>query len=192
MTNQSFSGSQARAVRQACRVSQASVAAAIGINRTYLSLFECGRYVLTEHYLEALRDYYGSLGWSDDDKCDGAGVSVKGFPVPQSEEGEISDDAERLQAEYAQMELEDLRPEIQELLGTKVKPGFLWGVNEEDRFEKTGRALCLLARAYKLTEESIGNDVFRLMPEEEGRDRRPLVVDFVKQALSDGNFQPIE
>jgi transcriptional regulator with XRE-family HTH domain len=53
----SISGSEAKSLRTARGASQADVSAALGINRTYYSLFENGRYTLTDEQQSQLAEF---------------------------------------------------------------------------------------------------------------------------------------
>lgn len=52
-----ITGDEAKRAREALGASQTAVAAAIGVNRTYYSLFEAGRYVLDEQEQQQLRQF---------------------------------------------------------------------------------------------------------------------------------------
>jgi transcriptional regulator with XRE-family HTH domain len=53
---------KAKSARNAAQLSQGKVATDLGINRSYLSLFESGKYVLDDNTLAQLRDYYQDHG----------------------------------------------------------------------------------------------------------------------------------
>src|SRR3569833_4456852 len=53
----------AKAARQKTNLSQSKVAAELGINRAYPSLFESGKYLFEESVLSSLRCYYEENGY---------------------------------------------------------------------------------------------------------------------------------
>ena len=59
---QVMTAQQAKSARSAAHFSQGKVATDLGINRSYLSLFESGKYVLDDSTLTQLRDYYQDHG----------------------------------------------------------------------------------------------------------------------------------
>src|SRR5258708_39565616 len=65
--DQVLTAQQAKSARTAAQLSQGKVASDLGINRSYLSLFESGKYVLDDNTLTRLRDYYQDHGASVDD-----------------------------------------------------------------------------------------------------------------------------
>src|SRR5713101_519161 len=71
---------QAKHARSAAQLSQGKVATDLGINRSYLSLFESGKYVLDDNTLAQLRDYYEDHGISLDG-APGAPRNAKTIPA---------------------------------------------------------------------------------------------------------------
>lgn len=59
-----FTPPQAKTARVAAQLSQGRVASDIGINRSDLSQFESGKYLLDDSTLNRLRDYYQSMAQS--------------------------------------------------------------------------------------------------------------------------------
>jgi len=55
-----LTGRQTKAAREEMRLSQAEVAATLGLNRTYYSLFEAGRYVLDPEEERRLSEFFTS------------------------------------------------------------------------------------------------------------------------------------
>jgi transcriptional regulator with XRE-family HTH domain len=57
-----FTPQQAKIARSAAQLSQGRVATDVGINRSYLSQFESGKYLLNDATLIRLREYYSKHG----------------------------------------------------------------------------------------------------------------------------------
>src|SRR5690348_14653551 len=57
-----LTGAEAKRAREALGASQTEIAAAIGLNRTYYSLFEAGRYVLDAAEEKRLRELLSARG----------------------------------------------------------------------------------------------------------------------------------
>ena len=57
-----FTGAEAKRAREAIGASQTEIAAAVGLNRTYYSLFEAGRYVLDAAEEKRLREHLSARG----------------------------------------------------------------------------------------------------------------------------------
>jgi transcriptional regulator with XRE-family HTH domain len=67
ITMKAISGSEAKAARAERGASQAEVSAALGINRTYYSLFENGRYSLTDEQQAQLAEFFEVGAGNDGD-----------------------------------------------------------------------------------------------------------------------------
>src|SRR5258708_15678370 len=78
---QVLTAQQAKSARSAAHLSQGKVATDLGINRSYLSLFESGKYVLDDNTLAQLRDYYQDHGVNLDTTPDAPGNAK---PIPAS------------------------------------------------------------------------------------------------------------
>ena len=155
-----LSGAEARAARIALGLSQSAVAGEVGINRTYLSLFESGRFILPAKVAERLLDLFEEQGH------------------------EVSSGATaRADTAETDRELSALRDEIAPLLGETVGPGLLWGVDEEDRDAKVGRVLRIMARAFLCYERARGNRPISIASENDQSRASKLVAHFVSEAL---------
>lgn len=162
---------QAKQARQVLGLSQGKVAGELGINRTYLSQFENGRYVFDDKVLTKLRDYYQQNGfdlpstldepvsdnlgeWDAESDVDRqvvtTGVRVMdGFVVPdQTAEADVDD----ILTEYT--ENSHL---IRTLCKGAVKRGF-FGIDEDDLSEREHQLLVLMARNYTLVEQLHGHE----------------------------------
>ena len=149
MSKTLFPPDEARKVREACGLSQAAVARELGLNRTYLSLFECGRYILPDEALVSLREFYERHNYQlgNDVPSD---VDSRTAPVPNEHETALA------------AELEQHRSAALRILETQARPGFLWGYDEEDCDEKINSSLLHIARAYFLSERIRGNGDFSI------------------------------
>jgi transcriptional regulator with XRE-family HTH domain len=84
-----LSAVEAKQARASIKRSQGKVASELGLNRTYLSLFEGGKYLFDDGTLQRLRAYYEERDCSfgvDDKNIDGVEVEVEvgvgGLEVP--------------------------------------------------------------------------------------------------------------
>lgn len=159
---------QAKAARDALHLSQGKVASEVGINRTYLSLFEGGKYVFDDNTLSALRSYYEQQDYDFDSDTDGADMKARiskprpssaravrvkdGFVVPglMAEE-----DVEPLLAEY-----QTNRQKIMQLCGEAPESGFFSAVDSDDLEKRLQIVLGLMARNYTLIEQLHGHIPF--------------------------------
>ena len=168
---------QARDARTKLGISQGKVAASAGLNRAYLSLFENGKFLLSDPDRQKLRSYYTDMGieFDDRDKSDfedfdesgsaadqveqRGGVRVMdGFAIPSAADTEEIDS---LLAEYATN-----REMISNLCQYDIrkhhsKESFLFlGDPEIDAAEvekRTKEVLVLMARNYSLVERLQGH-----------------------------------
>src|SRR5258708_33151680 len=83
---QVLTAQQAKSARTAAHFSQGKVATDLGINRSYLSLFESGKYVLDDNTLTQLREYYQDHGVSLAG-APGAPSTTKTIPASIASEG---------------------------------------------------------------------------------------------------------
>ncbi len=67
MNNLILAASQAKQARSELQLSQGNVVGYLGVNRTYLSQFENGRYLFDDTLLEKLRDYHEGEGYEFDE-----------------------------------------------------------------------------------------------------------------------------
>jgi transcriptional regulator with XRE-family HTH domain len=163
---------QAKRARGALGLSQGRVASAVDLNRTYLSQFENGRYVLPDSVLQRLRDYYERQGHAFErldmpSEAVGCGVRegrqsefeahdrprarvMDGFVVPE----QVDDsEADALLTEYAENVAK-----IRALWSSPLKKGFFGGVDVEDRDRRERAVLALMARNYALVEQLHGHE----------------------------------
>src|SRR3989344_2943495 len=148
---------QAKEARSKTRLSQGKVAADLGINRTYLSLFESGKYVLEDSVLESLRSYYQEHGYDfgGEEPADGRVAArqapqvrgtvrvMDGFQVVAAMPDE---EAETLLSEYVEK-----RVKIKELCAQEPEEdsfAFFSDVDEEDLRERQQQILMLMARNF--------------------------------------------
>src|SRR5713101_9558494 len=141
---------QAKHARSAAQLSQGKVATDLGINRSYLSLFESGKYVLDDNTLTQLRDYYEDHRVSLDDapsapdnaktipaSTTGHGAHLRdGFLLPDAID---DDEADALLTEYAEN-----RAKISALCAEDLTKGFLnslFGVDDDEAAEPVNKVL---------------------------------------------------
>jgi hypothetical protein len=161
------------------------VASSVGLNRTYLSLFENGKYLLPDADLQKLRAYYADRGieFSDDQLPDHPDFDDPGPAADQSKPkrgvrimdgfavslNADSDEVESLLAEYADNKAEISRLCQYDIRKHHTHEPFLFGDPEIDEaaVEKcTREVLVLMARNYYLVERLQGHmpDLVNLKP----------------------------
>jgi transcriptional regulator with XRE-family HTH domain len=154
-------------------LSQGRVASAVDLNRTYLSQFENGRYVLPDSVLHRLRDYCEGQGYAFGrfdmpSGADGDGVRdgrqcefeahdrprarvMDGFVVPEQVDDSETD---ALLTEYAEN-----AAKIRALWSSPLKKGFFGGVDVEHRDRRERAVLALMARNHALIEQLHGHEI---------------------------------
>jgi transcriptional regulator with XRE-family HTH domain len=160
---------QAKRARGALGLSQGRVASAVDLNRTYLSQFENGRYVLPDSVLHRLGTIARDRGTpSSGSTCPQRRLAVglergdslnhdrprarvmDGFVVPE----QVDDsEADALLTEYAENVAK-----IRALWSSPLKKGFFGGVDVEDRDRREGAVVALMARNYALVEQLHGHE----------------------------------
>lgn len=160
-----LSPSEAKQARASAKLSQAKVASDLGINRTYLSLFEGGRYVFDDSTLIALRDYYEELGFDADcgisaDCDEGLEQGYPGFAASKEvvvRGGvDIPASAEEAAAEeYLSARSTNMR-RIREICSEKVERGLLGGIDRESLNSRLDEAVRLLAKNELITAQMHG------------------------------------
>jgi len=193
---------QAKTARDALHLSQGKVASEVGINRTYLSLFESGKYVFEDDTLSALRSYFEEQGHDFDTPNDQAATSkpqgsvaatravlavrVKdGFVVPSAL---AEDEAEKLLTEY-----QENRRQIVALCGEQPNEGFFFSdVDENDLQRRQQAVMQLMARNYALVERLHGHTP--LGEQDEGGRKKTVGqhLDGLFQALFEGATKKAE
>ena len=184
---------QAKEARSKTHLSQGKVAADLGINRTYLSLFEGGKYVLEDSVLKSLRSYYQEHGY-DFEGADAPAARVE-RQAPQAR-GSVrvmdgfqvvaampDDEAEILLAEYVQNQVK-----INELCAQKPEEDswvFFSEVDEADLRERQQQILMLMARNFTLIEQLHGREtVLPCLESEKGRPKE-TVGDYLSGIFAD-------
>jgi transcriptional regulator with XRE-family HTH domain len=185
---------QAKRARNAARFSQGKVAADLGINRSYLSLFESGKYVLDDNTLTQLRDYYQDHGVNLDG-APGAPNTAKTIPASTASEGarlrdgfllpEAMDDdeADALLTEYAEN-----REKISALCAEDLTKGFfssLFGVDGDEAAGRVNKALTLMARNFAIIEQLQGHDTVCLPTPADAKREKRTTGDFVSARFAD-------
>lgn len=195
MNNVILSATDAKQARMVLQLSQGKVAGHLGVNRTYLSQFENGRYLFNDALLEKLRDYYEEEGYQfNDDALEPRNPAapgmdeinahqqhkgyhqktIDGFVIPDSLD---FSEADAILSEYA----ENGR-RIAEICNSSPKSGLLFGLDEEDLEERMREALVLMARNYALIEQLHGHaTVFPVDKEEKSTVGDYLGASFAKQ-----------
>jgi transcriptional regulator with XRE-family HTH domain len=163
--DQVLTAQQAKSARTAAQLSQGKVATDLGINRSYLSLFESGKYVLDDNTLTQLRDYYQDHGVNLDG-APGAPSTAKTIPASTASDGARlrdgfllpeaidEDEADALLTEYA-----EYREKISALCAEDLTKGFfypLFGVDGDEAAECVNKVLTLMARNFSIIEQLQG------------------------------------
>jgi transcriptional regulator with XRE-family HTH domain len=183
---------QAKRARNAAQLSQGKVATDLGINRSYLSLFESEKYVLDDNTLTQLRDYYQDHGASLDD-APGAPDNAKtlpasttsararlrdGFLLPNATD---DDEADALLTEYAEN-----REKISALCAEDLTKGFLnslFGVDDDEAAEPVNKVLTLMGRNFTIIEQLQGHDTVLLPTGAEAKREKRTTGDFVSAPI---------
>jgi len=186
MHNVIITAEQAKTARTVLGLSQGKMAGLIGLNRSYLSQFENGRYLLDDDSLYLLREYYEKQGYvfgieqstvtqsvSPKDEASassplvgddlssrmlGAARVMDGFVVP--------DDADPDEIEVILLNFTDNERKINQLLNSPVKRGWLGGIDEDDQDMRELDVLKLMARNYLLVKELHGHELLPVTPKE--------------------------
>src|SRR6266849_4832059 len=192
--DQVLTAQQAKSARNAAHLSQGKVAIDLGINRSYLSLFESGKYVLDDSTLTQLRDYYqhrgvnldGALGAQESPKILPASASSDGprlrdgFLLPDTTD---DDEADVLLTEYAEN-----REKISALCAEDLTKGFLnslLGVDDYDAAEPVNKVLTLMARNFAIIEQLQEHDTVLLPTPAEARREKRTTGDFVSARIAE-------
>jgi transcriptional regulator with XRE-family HTH domain len=193
-----FSPKQARSARIAAQISQGKVATDLGLNRSYLSLFESGKYVFDDATLRSLCDYFQARGTSQNEEPQAeatvtanstAGASVTdstesegprlcdGFLIPP---GADEDEVDRLLDEYARN-----RAKITALCAYDIRGNSFLFMDSSEVSAKTAHVLRLMARNFVIIETLQGHDTVQPWTEEARKSRPSTTGDFLSQMFSE-------
>jgi transcriptional regulator with XRE-family HTH domain len=185
---QVLTAQQAKSARNAAHLSQGKAATDLGINRSYLSLFESGKYVLDDNTLTQLRDYYQDHGVNLDG-APGAPGNAKAIPASTASDSARlrdgfllpdatdDDEADALLTEYAEN-----REKISALYAEDLTKGFfctLLGVDDYDAAEPVNKVLTLMARNFAIIERLQGHDTVLLPTPADAKREKRTTADFV-------------
>lgn len=165
----------AKAARQKSNLSQGEVAASLGINRTYLSLFESGKYLFDESVLSSLRDYYEEIGYVFESIHD---------HQPKSESPLHNAQIDEAKAELLLTAYEDNRNKIISLCQQHPKEILFW-VDEDDLEGRIKGILLLMAKNYALIEQLRGHQAISPNGEATKNNQRQTIAGYVSDLLSD-------
>jgi len=192
--DQVLTAQQAKSARTAAHLSQGKVATDLGINRSYLSLFESGKYVLDDSTLTQLRDYYQDYGVNLDGTPSVPG-NAKTMPASTASEGPRfrdgfllpdamdDDEADALLTEYAEN-----REKISALCAEDLTKGFLnslFGVDSDEAAEPVNKVLTLMARNFAIIEQLQGHDTVLLPTPAEAKREKRTTGDFVSARFTE-------
>ncbi len=188
--DQILTAQQAKNARSAARLSQGKVATDLGINRSYLSLFESGKYVLDDNTLTQLRDYYQDHSVHLDGTSNGRTIPAStptenarlrdGFLLTDAMD---DDEADALLTEYAEN-----REKISALCAEDLTKGFfssLFGVDSDDAAEHVNKVLTLMARNFAIVEQLQGHDTASLPTRVDAKREKRTTGDFVNTRFSE-------
>ena len=162
-----------KAARTAVALSQARVATDLGINRTYLSQFESGKYRLDDTTLTKLNNYFAEkIGLLTKNSAQ-TQIRAENAPEATDDIAAINQELEELRSSIASLCAHDL--DNSRFLG-------LW-IDQEEAEKRANEVLCLIARAYFLIEELNGNDAI-IMHSEETPEEKTLVIHYVREKLT--------
>lgn len=161
-----------KAARTTAALSQARVAADLGINRTYLSQFESGKYRLDDTTLTKLHDYFT-------EKTELLTQDSAHTQISAANASEATDDTTTIN-----QELEELRSSIASLCAYDLDNSRFLGlwIDDEDAEKRTNEVVLLMARAFLLHEEIKSNDVLHIR-NEITLEEKTLVMHYVREKL---------
>ena len=174
---------QAKKAREEVGLSQGNVAVSLGINRTYLSLFESGKYIFDDDTLEQMSEFYidhGAEIESPDTLTEG-GMPVgkvrimDGFMIADHLPDE---EVENLLGEYAFN-----TDAIESLRNNTPKEGF-WGIDEDDLANKQNQILALMARNFCIIEQLHGHESIKPCHKDKIDGDKKTTGDFISAFLS--------
>lgn len=171
-----ISHSEAKQARALTKLSQGKVASDLGINRTYLSLFESGKYVFDDSILLDLRDYYEELGFDiGQDSTDLDGSLEQGHCGSEMSQETIVRDRNNFPSSGKKAASEEQLSvhttnthRIKEICSEKVKRGLFGGVNRENLNKKLDEVVWLLAKNELITLQMRGNGDSALIADTDG------------------------
>lgn len=173
---------QAKQARSTVNLSQGKVANDLGLNRTYLSQFESGKYLFDDQTLESLHDYYSEHGWDtpvtdmEPQQVIHSDIRIKdGFVIPAASEEDI---IELLLEDYL-----DNRRKIQKLTAQKVERGFFGGVNEEALENQLNQIKQLMAENYLIVEQLHGHNHILPIPKLDKDAVKDIVGDYLAEVF---------
>jgi len=177
---------QAKQAREDTSLSQGKVATELQLNRTYLSLFESGKYVFDDNTLQSLRSYYEALGVVINNETmevtDTEARLRDGFIIPHAID---DDEVEEFLAEYAEN-----KSVITTLCADKPETGLFGGVVQEDVESRQYEIILLMARNFLLIEELQGH--LTLMPSQaEENEQSENMAEYVRNLFSGFNRNSI-
>lgn len=178
----------ARAARQKINLSQGKVAADLGINRAYLSLFESGKYLFDESLLSSLRHYYEEHGHAFNDVADAADDETK-TELPflnaclSKNDFRISSRVDETEAKTLLAAYTDNRNKIISLCQKAPKEVLFW-IDEEDLEDRKKEVLMLMARNYVLTEQLRGHQAIPPSSETTKNNKKRTIGEYVSELLT--------
>lgn len=185
---QVLTAQQAKTARTAAQLSQGKVATDIGINRSYLSLFESGKYVLDDGTLTRLRDYYQARGVSVNSQiaarnsAETQQVSA-GTNSTRLRDGFLrTDDCEDVSADVLLAEYAENRQKISALCAADLTKTFLYpifGVDRDEATAQVNKVLTLMARNFTIMEQLHGQDTVLPPTGAEAKREKRTTGDFV-------------
>ncbi|MBN7798433.1 helix-turn-helix domain-containing protein [Parahaliea mediterranea] len=151
---QILSPSEATQARESLGMSQAHVARAVGLNRSYLSQFEGGKRVLEDRWQTALREYFSGEGWESAQVIKMPPGSTKSLPAASpfaTIDGFViaahiePDEAEALLEEYY------IAGDLMELMAdTNLELGFFGEISLKSAFWQSGQYIALAVRQLQI------------------------------------------
>lgn len=185
-----FTSQQAKNARTAAQLSQGRVASEVGINRSYLSQFECGKYLLDDAALSRLFDYYSKRGVKLESL--GCVLSVQGEDdseeryLPRLRDGfQLPQEADEERVDLLLDEYSENRHRISNMSKIDLSnSGFLgFGIDEDKANKKTDEVINIMARNYAIIEELQGHDLTFSSSRRFAQDEKKTVRDYVRTRL---------
>jgi transcriptional regulator with XRE-family HTH domain len=189
-----FSSKQAKSARIAAQISQSKVASDLGLNRSYLSLFESGKYVFDDATLRTLRDYYQAYDATNSRTPQATPTDISGLPLTGADESEgarLCDgflippgmdetEVDRLLHEYAQN-----RKKISALCSYDIRANSFLFIDSSEVAAKTTEVLQIMARNFTVIETLQGHDTVRPWTKDAKNGRASTTGDFLGQMFGE-------
>ncbi len=184
-----ISSKQAKQARIELGLSQGKVSTDLGINRSYLSQFESGKYLFSDNDLNKIKTYYSENGFEFPElavELDGEFPDIDSEPPCRVIDGFVvpdhmfEDTVEELLSEYAEN-----KAEIDGIASEPVKSGLIFSIDHEHCESRFMRVIELMARNYTLIESIQGHAVLLPCSPEDAEENPASMGEYIGQRLNE-------